>query len=475
MVVFIAAACSNFAAATLLYVEPINTKKYIRPLHSTFLSLASNSTTGNSDDWICDAGYFKSTPTSITGTPTCRACTPIDSSTNTSAISGIGCMVGWQLNPCNPFSDAICVPCPEAPPIGHVYFQGGNCQQTMCAVGWALSGEICIPCPNGFYCSGMTSYNPNTNPYAIPCGENCTTNHQGAVSYLECVQSEGKDEIAFIVQSTFSLSISQHQQQQQSQPQALSIFISTTSSTITTNNKDINNIKTSTATLVGLDIPITCSSFNAFITSWVKYGTLQVCSLKFLSSTLGVLSCTISTAQCIASKYVSWLLSAAISNKDGTAAAFSSCILQPDNNSSQSTSTANSSDIIISLALGSPIIQQDSFFPQRQQGFIAVEKVSDAPVLHIEPRKWGQGHNQTLATLLVFSALMWCLILSVICTCAALYMTKFRQKSALNVFTRIFKLHAKKLKINANDNLTYTFVKNVNTNARSDLEKNHLF
>ena len=377
-----------------------------QPLHSTKTTLLQKNMSGSDDSWICDTGYFKSTPTLITGSPTCRTCTPI----------GAGCRVGWQLTPCTPMADVACTPCADAP-IGQVYFRGGDCLDTTCAEGWAFSSDICIPCPIGFYCSGRE----RDTSLAIPCGENCTTSRKGTISSLECIQSEGKDEMAFVVQYTFSL-----------------VAMRATASPIV-GTSSATNTSSISALIVGLEFP-TCPSLNEFTTSWLKYGTLQTCSLMFISQTWGTLSCTISTAQCIAGKYYPWLLNSAILNQESTAAKLATCL--------------QLAGISTPLVLGSPIIQQGSLLSlsassqqqQQQTGFLISKKVGDAPLLHIEPRKWGDGRDQTLATLLAVFVVMWCLALTLMCSYAAFFLKGARhKKSTSSLFDHIFKTHAKKL------------------------------
>ena len=434
-----------------------------RPLHSTF------SNNNNSYSWICDSGYFKSTPTSLTGTPTCRACTP---------IIGAGCRVGWQLNPCTSTSDAVCRPCVDAPPVGHVYFRGGNCQDTVCAAGWALSGELCIPCPQGFYCNGGSGGGNNNGEFrglAIPCGVNCTTPYQGAVSSLECIQVQGNqnDEMAFVMQSTFSILLIK----QQPFSSSSSISDNNNNHIIITinNNQDDDNISATTiatSALVGSETLLTCPQFNAFITSWLTYGTLQSsCSLLFLSQALGTLSCTISAAQCIAGSYLSWLLNAATINQDTTASILADCLFSPHQ------IAISASSVYYSLMLGSPLIQQKGsllsllhLFSQQQvskknagsSSSASNNMIDTPPVLNIAPRTWGQGHGQTLMTLLVICIVMVCLVLTTMCAFSIFYVKYFKHNSTMQtILDHLFKMRKK------------TFKKLLPLNNNIDLENNN--
>lgn len=345
------------------------------PLHSSSPDGASS--------WVCDPGYYRTTPAAVSGTPTCRACTSL----------GASCALGFRMAPCAYASDVTCIRCPVPPP-GYVYAIPGTCNTTLCADGWTPSDTSrfeCVPCPVGAYCTRAEGRQP--------CGPNCTTPEAGASSPLQCISaaasssSSSSSLFGFSVQFVFTAPVL-------GLPSA---------QTDNTNNSSVSSSSSSS----------TCPALDAAFLSWLAYGSYQSCDLTFLSDTLGLLTCTLAAAQCVAGKYLQYLLFTLAVHQDELATALGACLSAPD------------------LILGAPLVQE-TFFQPHAAITSHVPLPTDAPRFRNPPRRWGQSHLETLATLVVVAVMLAGMCVGLAAACALACTRSHRRRLARTLFARLW-------------------------------------
>ena len=199
----------------------------------------------NHGNWTaCAAGFFRTTPTSPLGTPTCRAC-------------GVAvCELGQGIAACTPTENAHCVPCPTLP-AGRAFVQPGDCVRTRCLDGWRLhkTDDACLPCDAGWICrDGAQS----------PCPGNCTDT-VGASQLLQCAGGPMED-----VQLQYTLATAGDGPLPAAPSDALLLL-------------------------------------DTLMHRWLLYGIYQGCARVSLDVT-GTLTCTLSVPQCVRAPFREWLL-----------------------------------------------------------------------------------------------------------------------------------------------------------------------
>ena len=141
----------------------------------------SGSTAHNNNNWTaCATGFFRTTPSTPLGTPTCRVC------------DRAVCALGEGPVACAPTRNAHCAPCPDLP-LGRAFVQPGDCARTRCLDGWRLLADACAPCDAGWVCR---------DDARTPCPGNCT-DAIGVAQTLQCTGGPIED-----VQLQYSLAAS---------------------------------------------------------------------------------------------------------------------------------------------------------------------------------------------------------------------------------------------------------------------------
>ena len=211
------------------------------------------------------------------------------------------------------------------------------------------------------------------------CGANCSTGTAGgASSLLECKQTTGPD-LAFSVKFTLS-----------------------GTSLASDNSK--------------------CPALNIDIIAWLQHGTFQGCTLDFLTATLATATCTVTAAHCIAGEYLRWLLQQLSMRQSQTTRHLALCLQAPN------------------LFVAAPLVEQNLLFLSTNKARRDVPP-TDAPLLIIEPPKWGVSHAEALAVLGL--ALLVCLGLTValLLLCAMWRTSASRQTITSKLYDKIQAKH----------------------------------
>ena len=343
----------------------------MRRLISIFLPLSAAAmdvplhANATASGWTCHAGYYRTTPTVLGASPTCRPCSP----------PTLPCSAGTRLVACISDADAQCVPCPQ-PPNGHAYVTGGGCNATVCIAGWThYDVDQCVPCPLGFYCP--------LQGQQTRCGDGCTTAAPGATQSLQCVLDAGGTQVLFAIQCMFVA-----------------------------------------PAFGGPSLDTACLPLQTLVQGWLPYdGVYQGLSLRLLSSTLGAMTYTVGAPRCIVGDFLAWLMPTILQrhaeNADRLLNAIAACtgaplsllvvgapVVQP------------SGERNFSSSLAAPP------HPPRSTTWL----LEEAPPLIIERRRWGQSRFENELTLAVVVAMLCGLCVGLSAACA-LACTRARRRS----------------------------------------------
>jgi len=326
----------------------------------------------NSCAWECKPGYYITTPSTLLGLPTCRPC----------SIERF-CGIGMFQTQCTNLNDRVCSPCPslfDQKRGGEVYSMPNDCVTTLCGDGWWLntnnsfSNPRCELCPPGSFCNGGLLQS---------CGANCSTGAVGGISsLLECKQTVGQ-ELAFSVRFTLSgIGISFNDNQ--------------------------------------------CRALNLDMIAWLQYGTFQGCIIDILSPSLGMATCTITAAHCIAGEYLRWLLQQLFTRQLQTTALLATCLQYPN------------------LFVGAPLVQQSTALILSSYTINKASRPTDAPPLILEAETWGVSHTEALAALGLAILLSSGLIIALLLLCAMWRTSALRQNIVDNIYEKIQNRHNSK-------------------------------
>ena len=295
------------------------------------------------------------------------------------------CPVGWAVVPCAAAADTSCAQCPP-PAAGYAYVAGG-CDATRCVDGWTttlITGSsagavVCAPCPVGAYCAGGVLRR---------CPGNCTTTGPGAAGLLECGAAAGgnnNEEDGFALQSTF------------------------------------------TAPALGAP-PDRCPDLDTLMIAWLaapplnKQATFQGCGAAVQTDQLGTLTCTFAAASCVASEFRSWMLSPPAGLLARSRDALAACLGAP------------------TLVLGAPLLQRVPVVTPLSQRPRAA-RPTDAPVLVVPRRHWGQSHFETLGTLGLVSAVLCGLSVGAAAMCALACVRAHRRRTSRGLYAALARVH----------------------------------
>jgi hypothetical protein len=249
----------------------------------------------------------------------------------------------------------------------------------LCGDGWFLNGNSssntkCLICPSGAFCNGGLLQS---------CGTNCSTGAvEGISSLLECKQSIGQ-ELAFSVRFTLSgIGISFNDNQ--------------------------------------------CKALNLDIIAWLQYGTFQGCIIDILTPTLGMATCTVTAAHCIAGEYLRWLLQQLLSRQLQTTSLLATCLQYPN------------------LFVGTPLVQQSTALILSSYAINKANRPTDAPLLVIEPEIWGVSHMEALAALGLAILVCSGLIIALLLLCAMWKTSKVRRTIVDSLYDKIQNRHKSK-------------------------------
>ena len=226
------------------------------------------------DPSTCAPGFFRTSPASVGGAATCRAC----------ADAQRGCDTGRRLVLCASDFDTHCVDCPAIVEAGLTYNgRGGDCTSVQCIPGWWQANRSvarCAPCPNGYVCNDGAS--------ALACPANCTdTLRGGATTLLQCGGGPMED---FRVQYMFTLA------------DVTALFFED-----------------------GMDACAAAAMNAAMLASLGSYGTLEGCVVGAPSMLMGTLTCGIVAPECVATLFHAWLITTLQWNNAQNAIALSKC------------------------------------------------------------------------------------------------------------------------------------------------------